>query len=107
MLVDVHAAGLNFFEWVPLQSYKSQHSRYISLRPAHSILLAQGRYQSMFPSAQSHDDHLTPSARPPLPFVLGAEFAGVISASSPIPKGCPYSPGGTSAVISPLRKSED
>ncbi|KDN46199.1 hypothetical protein RSAG8_04426, partial [Rhizoctonia solani AG-8 WAC10335] len=41
------------------------------------ILQAQGKYQN----------------QPPFPFVLGAEFAGTISASSPIPKGCPFKPG--------------
>ncbi|ORY32517.1 alcohol dehydrogenase [Naematelia encephala] len=55
VLVDVYAAGLNFFD----------------------ILQAQGLYQT----------------KPPLPFILGAEFAGRISASSPIPTGCPYKPG--------------
>ncbi|WWC70351.1 uncharacterized protein I206_104301 [Kwoniella pini CBS 10737] len=55
VLVDVHAAGLNFFD----------------------ILQSQGKYQT----------------QPPLPFVLGAELAGTISKTSPIPKGCPYEPG--------------
>ncbi|WVR07176.1 hypothetical protein IAU60_004217 [Kwoniella sp. DSM 27419] len=55
VLIDVYAAGLNFFD----------------------ILQAQGKYQT----------------QPPLPFVLGAEIAGRISTSSPIPKGCPYKPG--------------
>ncbi|KAH8827984.1 hypothetical protein DL96DRAFT_1463530 [Flagelloscypha sp. PMI_526] len=41
------------------------------------ILQAQGKYQN----------------KPPLPFVLGAEFAGKISKESPIPKGCPFKPG--------------
>ncbi|KAJ3487411.1 hypothetical protein NLI96_g3564 [Meripilus lineatus] len=41
------------------------------------ILQSQGKYQ----------------VQPPLPFVLGAEFAGRISQNSPIPKGCPYQPG--------------
>ncbi|CAE6430394.1 unnamed protein product [Rhizoctonia solani] len=41
------------------------------------ILQAQGKYQN----------------QPPFPFVLGAEFAGTISASSPIPKDCPFKPG--------------
>lgn len=36
------------------------------------ILQAQGKYQD----------------RPPLPFILGAEFAGRISLDSPIPDGC-------------------
>jgi len=31
--------------------------------------------------------------KPPLPFVLGTEFAGRISKDSPIPKGCPFQPG--------------
>ncbi|KAG6866359.1 hypothetical protein C0991_005280 [Blastosporella zonata] len=31
--------------------------------------------------------------KPPLPFVLGTEFAGRISKDSPIPQGCPYKPG--------------
>jgi hypothetical protein len=34
--------------------------------------------------------------QPPLPFVLGTEFAGRIAKNSPIPKGCPYKPGGQS-----------
>ncbi|KAK1924379.1 NAD(P)-binding protein [Papiliotrema laurentii] len=55
VLIDVHAAGLNFFD----------------------ILQAQGKYQT----------------QPPMPFVLGAEFSGTISADSPIPKHCPYKPG--------------
>ncbi|KAJ6625624.1 hypothetical protein B0H10DRAFT_1782956 [Mycena sp. CBHHK59/15] len=41
------------------------------------ILQAQGRYQT----------------QPPLPFVLGSEFAGKVSAGFPIPPGCPYKPG--------------
>ncbi|KAG6874483.1 hypothetical protein C0995_010393 [Termitomyces sp. Mi166 len=41
------------------------------------ILQTQGKYQ----------------LKPPLPFVLGTEFAGRISKDSPIPKGCPYKPG--------------
>ncbi|KAI0785659.1 alcohol dehydrogenase [Abortiporus biennis] len=41
------------------------------------ILQSQGKYQ----------------VQPPFPFTLGAEFAGKISASSQIPKGCPYKPG--------------
>ncbi|TFK75418.1 alcohol dehydrogenase [Pluteus cervinus] len=41
------------------------------------ILQAQGKYQH----------------KPPLPFILGAEFSGKIAAHSPIPKGCPYKPG--------------
>ncbi|KAG5726061.1 Quinone oxidoreductase-like protein 2 [Termitomyces sp. T112] len=40
-------------------------------------LQTQGKYQS----------------KPPLPFVLGTEFAGRISKDSPIVKGCPYKPG--------------
>jgi NADPH2:quinone reductase len=31
--------------------------------------------------------------QPPLPFILGSEFAGCISKSSPIPEGCPFKPG--------------
>ncbi|KAG8680971.1 hypothetical protein FRC09_017846 [Ceratobasidium sp. 395] len=41
------------------------------------ILQSQGKYQN----------------QPPFPFVLGAEFAGVITSSSPIPNGCPFKPG--------------
>ncbi|KAJ6593932.1 alcohol dehydrogenase [Mycena capillaripes] len=41
------------------------------------ILQAQGRYQN----------------KPPLPFVLGSEFAGRVSQDSPIPAGCPYKSG--------------
>jgi hypothetical protein len=35
----------------------------------------------------------TPAADLGLQFVLGAEFAGRISAASPIPKGCTFKPG--------------
>ncbi|CAE6403645.1 unnamed protein product [Rhizoctonia solani] len=55
VLVEVHAAALNFFD----------------------ILQAKGKYQN----------------QPPFPFVLGAEFAGTITSSSPIPKGCPFKSG--------------
>lgn len=41
------------------------------------ILQAQGKYQ----------------VQPPLPFVLGSEFSGRISANSSIPPGCPFKPG--------------
>ncbi|KAJ2925132.1 hypothetical protein H1R20_g11980, partial [Candolleomyces eurysporus] len=41
------------------------------------ILQAQGKYQN----------------KPPLPFVLGTEFAGRISSKHPIPEGCPFKPG--------------
>ncbi|KAJ7601174.1 alcohol dehydrogenase [Mycena floridula] len=41
------------------------------------ILQSQGKYQ----------------IQPPLPFVLGSEFAGRIAKDSPIPKGCPFKPG--------------
>ncbi|KAK7057164.1 hypothetical protein R3P38DRAFT_2839650 [Favolaschia claudopus] len=41
------------------------------------ILQAQGRYQT----------------KPPLPFVLGSEFAGRISHGFPLPAGCPFKPG--------------
>lgn len=41
------------------------------------ILQAQGKYQN----------------KPPLPFILGTEFAGRISHSSPIPSGCPFKAG--------------
>ena len=38
-------------------------------------------------------------AQPPMPFVLGAEFSGVISPDSPIPKNCPYKAGGESCAL--------
>ncbi|CCM02587.1 uncharacterized protein FIBRA_04690 [Fibroporia radiculosa] len=41
------------------------------------ILQSQGKYQ----------------IQPPLPFVLGTEFAGRIAKDSPIPNGCPFKPG--------------
>ncbi|KAJ8076498.1 hypothetical protein PM082_000921 [Marasmius tenuissimus] len=44
---------------------------------ASQILQAQGKHQS----------------KPALPFVLGTEFAGRISQSSPIPEGCPFKRG--------------
>lgn len=41
------------------------------------ILQCQGKYQN----------------QPPMPFVLGMEFAGRISSNSPIPNGCSFKPG--------------
>ncbi|KAF6760271.1 alcohol dehydrogenase [Ephemerocybe angulata] len=41
------------------------------------ILQSQGKYQN----------------QPPLPFILGTEFAGRVSSKSPLPTGCPYKPG--------------
>ncbi|KDQ53501.1 hypothetical protein JAAARDRAFT_39186 [Jaapia argillacea MUCL 33604] len=41
------------------------------------LLQAQGKYQN----------------QPPMPFVLGSEFAGLVASNSPIPKGCPFKPG--------------
>ncbi|CAH7670116.1 hypothetical protein BY996DRAFT_7598053 [Phakopsora pachyrhizi] len=43
------------------------------------ILQVQGKYQD----------------KPPLPFVPGSEFSGVVSKDSPIPDGCPFIPGKT------------
>ena len=34
------------------------------------------------------------AVRPPIPFVLGLECAGVINSTSPIPPGCPFKTGG-------------
>ncbi|MBW0527634.1 hypothetical protein O181_067349 [Austropuccinia psidii MF-1] len=45
----------------------------------YDILQVQGKYQD----------------QPPLPFIPGGEFSGVISKNSPIPKGCPFIPGQT------------
>jgi NADPH:quinone reductase len=47
------------------------------------ILQAQGKHQS----------------QPKMPFVLGAELAGRIARSSPIPEECPFKPGGTFPAI--------
>lgn len=47
------------------------------LSPA--VLQIQGKYQH----------------KPAFPWVSGAEFSGVVSAKSPIPKGCPFVPGQT------------
>jgi NADPH2:quinone reductase len=74
VLVDVYSAGLNFFDVgtparAPFQSIPFTFSL--------QILQTQGRYQ----------------IKPPLPFVLGTEFAGRISKDSPIPKGCPFKHG--------------
>ena len=33
--------------------------------------------------------------KPPFPYRAGAEFSGILSANSPIPKGCPFVPGKT------------
>ncbi|GAA5996026.1 NADPH:quinone oxidoreductase family protein [Rhodotorula paludigena] len=57
IVVDVHYAGLNFFD----------------------ILQVQGKYQN----------------KPPFPWIAGCEFSGVVSATSPIPQGCPFVPGQT------------
>ncbi|KAG0654266.1 hypothetical protein C6P46_001824 [Rhodotorula mucilaginosa] len=57
ILIDVHYAGLNFFD----------------------ILQIQGKYQ----------------LKPPFPWISGAEFSGIVSANSPIPKGCKFVPGKT------------
>jgi len=43
----------------------------------YDILQAQGRYQT----------------KPPLPFVLGSEFAGKVSHGFPLPAGCPFKAG--------------
>jgi NADPH2:quinone reductase len=74
VLVDVYSAGLNYFDVrtparAPFQS--------ITLTSNLQILQTQGKYQ----------------IKPPLPFVLGTEFAGRISKDSPIPKGCPFKHG--------------
>ena len=34
--------------------------------------------------------------KPPLPFILGTEFAGVVAKDAVIPKGCAFKAGGTS-----------
>lgn len=62
----------------------------------YSVLQAQGKYQSKLPSPplDCEGSALMRLAQPPLPFVLGAEFAGKIASNSPIPKGCRYRPGG-------------
>lgn len=39
-----------------------------------------------------------PQIKPPLPFVLGTEFAGVVSKEAVIPNGCAFKQGGQSAV---------
>jgi len=43
----------------------------------YDILQAQGRYQN----------------QPKLPFILGSEFAGIVSRDSPVPLGCSFKPG--------------
>lgn len=83
VLVDVYAAGLNFYD-VSTCFLDSPHpglnesatddyaSNFIP-----QILQAQGKHQS----------------RPELPFILGSEFAGIVSQDSPIPLGCSFKPG--------------
>jgi len=68
VLVDVYSAGLNFFDVLPPLLPSCQVSQRLSFQ----ILQSQGKYQH----------------KPPLPFILGTEFAGKISQDSPIPKGC-------------------
>ena len=68
VLVDVYSAGLNFFDVPPPLLPSCQVSQRLSFQ----ILQSQGKYQH----------------KPPLPFILGTEFAGKISQDSPIPKGC-------------------
>ena len=77
VLVDVYSAGLNFYDVstrLPMRPTRRicDRRRFFS-----QILQAQGKHQS----------------RPELPFVLGSEFAGIISRDSPIPLGCPLKPG--------------
>ncbi|EKM80973.1 hypothetical protein AGABI1DRAFT_112678 [Agaricus bisporus var. burnettii JB137-S8] len=45
---------------------------------------------NFFDTLQSQGKH---QSKPPLPFILGSEFAGKIAQNSPIPEGCPYRPG--------------
>ncbi|KAF8757314.1 NAD-P-binding protein [Rhizoctonia solani] len=75
VLVEVHSACAIVH---PSTSERSLiHMRLHSALNFFDILQAQGKYQN----------------QPPFPFVLGAEFAGTIAASSPIPKGCPFKRG--------------
>lgn len=71
VLVDVYSAGLNFFDvWAAKfpTLFATTYATYITYL---QILQAQGKYQN----------------KPPLPFILGTEFAGRIAQDSPIPKG--------------------
>lgn len=97
VLVDVYSAGMNFLESVPSASllpsraYKEYKASY---KPRGSIKVGRP------PLSPSPFVLMEASvAKPPLPFVLGTEFAGKISKSSPIPKGCPYKPGGVSVPL--------
>jgi hypothetical protein len=45
------------------------------------------------------------SDQPPLPFVLGSEFAGRVALNSHIPVDCPFRPGGEHEYIPPSAKS--
>ncbi|KAF8739812.1 NAD-P-binding protein, partial [Rhizoctonia solani] len=75
VLVEVHSACA-----IVHPSTSERSLIHMSLHSAlnfFDILQAQGKYQN----------------QPPFPFVLGAEFAGTIATSSPIPKGCPFKRG--------------
>jgi len=75
VLVDVYSAGLNFYD---VSTCLCPTSLSTNLRRFFfQILQAQGKHQS----------------RPELPFILGSEFAGIISRGSPIPPGCSLKPG--------------
>lgn len=72
VLVDIYSAGLNFFDVLHLFVTFLSGVRQVAQYPSFQILQSQGKYQH----------------KPPLPFILGTEFAGKISQDSPIPKGC-------------------
>lgn len=71
LLINVHSAGLNFFD----ASYTYSPSFCFHDASSHmKILQAQGKYQT----------------QPPRPFVLGTEFAGTVAVA---PLRSPYKPG--------------
>ncbi|CAG8480074.1 2370_t:CDS:2 [Cetraspora pellucida] len=66
VLVEVKASALNYFDILQAESYDVKNQKTMVSKPL-KIKMIQGRYQ----------------VKPPFPFILGAEFAGVVIAVHP------------------------
>jgi len=80
VLVDVYSAGLNFYDV----------SKRLCMRPRPRSQRLRNRRRFFFQILQAQGKH---QSQPKLPFVLGSEFAGIVSQDSPIPPGCSLRPG--------------
>lgn len=91
MLVDIYAAGLNFFDILQAQGKYQSASRRAERRPAapRASAAPSPAAAAAFPSRPPHSR----PDQPPMPFTLGAEVAGIIAADSPVPAGCRFRPG--------------